>query len=255
VEITGRSAIVTGSAHGIGRTIAQRLAREGARLLVVDLDERGGRDAVDEIRASGAKASLLVADVTVEADVAQMVEHAVRELGGLDILVNNAGGYDQPVFPDAPNVHWSHTLDLNLRAVMLAIHEAAPVMEARGGGAVVNIASSAGLGLAPHAGPEYATAKAAVIRLTACLAPLAERGVRVNCVCPHTVGTAAVRRTITDMRAAGQPPPPPLRAELIEPEEIAEVVVQFISDDNLAGRVIVCWGGEPPRLLPIAAAW
>src|SRR5688572_21497845 len=138
-----------------------------------------------------------------------MVETAERELGGLDILVNNAGGYDEPVFPDAPIAHWSRALDLNLRAVLLAIHAAVPILEARGGGAIVNIASSAGLGFAPYGGPEYAAAKAAVMRLTASLAWLADRGIRVNCVCPHTVATERVRRTIAELEAAGRPLPGP----------------------------------------------
>src|SRR4029453_18190895 len=103
--------------------------------------------------------------------------------GGLDILVNNAGGFPYPVFPDAPLEHWSRSFDLNLRLTMAAIHFAVPVLQRNGGGAIVNIASSAGLGLAPHPAPEYAVAKAGIMRLTTCLAPLAERGIRVNCVC------------------------------------------------------------------------
>jgi NAD(P)-dependent dehydrogenase (short-subunit alcohol dehydrogenase family) len=244
VEIGGKTAIVTGGARGIGRSISARLAAEGAQVLVVDQDESAGRTTADELEAG-----FLRADVTKEADVRAMIGHAERELGALDILANNAGGYEQPVFPDAPLEHWSRTLELNLIAVMLGIHYAVPAMAGRGG-AIVNVASSAGLGLAPHPGPEYAAAKAGVIRLTAALAPLAERRVRVNCVCPHTVATEKVLATIARLEPEGAELPPPLRGELIEPEEISDAVAELIRNDDLAGRVMVCWGGKLRRLLP-----
>jgi NAD(P)-dependent dehydrogenase (short-subunit alcohol dehydrogenase family) len=248
VEIAGKTALVTGAARGIGRAIAHGLAAERAGVLVVDLDAEAGQHVLDELRAGGAEARFLAADVTNEVDVAAMVAHVERELGGLDILVNNAGGYSEPVFPDAPVAHWSRTLDLNLRTVMLAVHYASRAM-ARGG-AIVNIASTAGLGLAPHPGPEYAVAKAGVMRLTACLAPLAAQGIRVNCVCPHTVGTEAVRQTIAELTARGEELPAALRDEPLEPEDIADAVIELVRADELAGRVMLCRGGEPRRLLP-----
>jgi NAD(P)-dependent dehydrogenase (short-subunit alcohol dehydrogenase family) len=240
VEITGKNAVVTGGAAGIGRAIAARLAREGAAVLVADVDEEAGRRAADEIGGTFA-----AADVTRESDVQAIA-------ADVDILVNNAGGYDDPVFPDAPVPHWTGALELNLRSAMLAIHFAVPAMETRGGGAVVNVASTAGLGFAPHPSPEYAAGKAGLMRLTACLAPLVERGIRVNCVCPYTVGTAAVRREIAESRAEGRPLPPPLEATLLEPEEVADAVVRLVQDDSLAGRVLVLRGGERPRLLTVA---
>lgn len=87
------------------------------------------------------------------------------------------------------------------------------------------------------------------MRLTACLAPLAERGIRVNCVCPHTVGTPAVRKRIAELRAAGEELPQPLRDELLEPDQVADAVLDLIRDQSLAGRVLVLVGGERPRLL------
>jgi len=87
------------------------------------------------------------------------------------------------------------------------------------------------------------------MRLTACLAPLAERGIRVNCVCPHTVATEAVRQEIDQLRKEGRQLPPALAGVLLEPEEVAAAVVELIEDETLAGRIMLCVGGERPRLL------
>jgi NAD(P)-dependent dehydrogenase (short-subunit alcohol dehydrogenase family) len=237
VEIRGRAAVVTGGSRGIGQAIVERLAEDGADVLVADLE-----------RPEGAAAFVKV-DVTREGDIEQMIAEAERRFGGLDILVNNVGNYEEPVFPDASIEHWTRTLDLNLRSVMLGIHFAVRAMVKRGGGAIVNIASTAGLGFAPHPGPEYAVAKAGVMRLTACLAPLVERGIRVNCVCPHTVATKAVRETVDGLHSEGRALPWDLEGVLLEPEEVADAVVGLIQDESLAGRIMVCRGGEPPRLL------
>jgi NAD(P)-dependent dehydrogenase (short-subunit alcohol dehydrogenase family) len=238
LEISGKKAVVTGGGAGIGRAVAARLAREGAAVVVADVDEEEGRRVAAEVGGA-----FVPADATIAADVEALVADA-------DILVNNVGGYDDPVFPDARVDHWSRALDLNLRSAMLGIHFAVRTMEERGGGAIINVASVAGLGFAPHPSPEYAATKAAVMRLTACLAPLADRGIRVNCVCPYTVGTDAVRREIAESVAQGRELPP-LQATLLEPEEVADAVFRLARDDSLAGRVLVLYGGEPPKLIPV----
>jgi 3-oxoacyl-[acyl-carrier protein] reductase len=91
------------------------------------------------------------------------------------------------------------------------------------------------------------------MRLTECLAPLAERGIRVNCVCPHTVATEQVLATIAELRAKGEELPGPLRDDLIPPEQIADAVVRFVEDESLAGRIVVYRGGREPELLPLDA--
>jgi NAD(P)-dependent dehydrogenase (short-subunit alcohol dehydrogenase family) len=244
MRLAGRAAVVTGGAAGIGRAVAERLRLEGASVLVADHDQPAG-----EAAAADLGAAFVHADVATDAGVRATMAAAGARFGGLDVLVNNAGGISPPYYPEAPVERWSHALDLNLRAVMLATQLAIGLM-GEGGGAVVNVASSAGEGLGAHRAPEYAAAKAGVVRLTATLAPLAERrGIRVNCICPGMVDTPSSRRDRAGMTPAERAALPPVLA----PEEVAAAVAELVENDELAGRVMVCNGGEPRRLLPVSA--
>ena len=250
--IDGRVALVTGAGGGgTGRAIAVRLARGGASVVVDDLDEQGGTATVRLIEEAGGHAVFVRADVTSETDIERMVAVAERTFGGLDILVNNAGGTPRPHFPAAEREHWGRTLDLNLRGPMLAIQVALHAMRKRGGGAIVNISSVAGVGYAPHSSPEYSAAKAGLARLTATLAPLhASENVRVNCILPNWIGTEEVLAEIAAMSPEERSEVPDL---LTAPEEIADLVVELIEDPSVAGRVFVWWTGRPPEPMPIDA--
>jgi len=255
VEIEGQVALVTGAAAGIGRATAIRLAREGADVVVADTDGDWGREAVDEIRRAGRRAVFARVDVSSEEDVRRMVDSALSELGGLDILVNNAFEGSGSHFPDAPVEDWSRVLDVALRGTMLGIQRALAAMGPEGG-AIVNVSSVAGLGTQPHSYPEYAAVKAAIVRLTQALAPLAEeRNVRVNCIAPDWTATEFVQERFAALTPEerleatdgfGRPPP----ERLLEPDEVAAGVIELIRDDGLAGRTLVMWCGEEPRLLP-----
>jgi NAD(P)-dependent dehydrogenase (short-subunit alcohol dehydrogenase family) len=251
MEVRDRIAIVTGGGGaGTGRAISFRLAGAGAKVVVADIDDEGAAETVRQIKAAGGTAAAVRADVTAEEDVRRMIALATETFGGLDILVNSAGGTPEPHFPDAPVEHWSGYLDLNLRGPMLAIHYALEPMRQRGGGAVVNIASVAGFGFAPHSSPEYAAAKAGLIRLTATLAPLAERmNVRVNCIIPNWIGTDQVLAEIAAMNPEDRAEVP---GELTPPEDIADAVASFVEDETMAGRILLWWSGEEPRLLPVS---
>jgi NAD(P)-dependent dehydrogenase (short-subunit alcohol dehydrogenase family) len=242
MDLRDKRALVTGGAAGIGQAIARRLAADGAQVAIADLDAETGRTT-----AAALGAWFISADLASEAGVRAMMAAARERLGGLDVLVNNAGGVEGPSYPQAPPSRWMATLALNLHAVMLATQLAIELMGERGG-AVVMIGSAAGLGSSPHAAPEYAVAKAGVIRLTACLAPLGEQaGIRVNCVCPHLVDTPASRRSRARLTPGEQ-------AELpaaLPAAEVADAAVALLADDLLAGRVLVCRAGEPRRLLPV----
>jgi NAD(P)-dependent dehydrogenase (short-subunit alcohol dehydrogenase family) len=248
MEVRGSVALVTGAAAGTGRAIALRLGDDGARVVVADVDSQAGQETVRAIELQGGSARFVRADVTSSDDIRRMVVFAEQELGGLQILVNNAGGggHAEPHFPDADPDQWQATLDLNLRGAMLATQLALGPMRLGGGGAVVNIASTAGLGFGPYASPEYGAAKAGLIRFTSSLAGLRERmNVRVNCVVPDWIATERAREELarmTPVERAVTPAPRP-------PEEVAEAVVDFVRDEDLAGRVLVMWPGEPARLL------
>jgi NAD(P)-dependent dehydrogenase (short-subunit alcohol dehydrogenase family) len=247
----GKVALVTGGGAGIGRAVAERLAREGAAVVVADLDEARATETVRRIEADGGQAAFVYADMTIPADIRGMVAFAVDRFGGLDILVNNAGGAEPPCFPDAEPVRWQRVLDVNLRAVMIGTDHGIRTMRERGGGAIGNIGSTAGLGFAPHWSPEYAAAKAGVVRFTAALGSLKEEAnIRVNCICPGSTDTPAMQRSLARMTPKERDA---MSLVLLQPDAIAGAVVMFVRDVNLAGRVMVWREGEAPRLIPVDA--
>ena len=143
MEIREKVAVVTGAGSGIGRAVVQRLAHEGAAVVVADVDEDAGSNAVPEIHAEGGRAAFLLVAVASEADVQWMVAFVGEEFGSLDVLVNNAGGVAEPYFPESEPAQWGRAVDLNLCGTMLGIHFVIRAMQKRGGGAIVNISSYA----------------------------------------------------------------------------------------------------------------
>jgi NAD(P)-dependent dehydrogenase (short-subunit alcohol dehydrogenase family) len=225
VEIRGKIAVVTGGAAGIGRAVAEALAQEGAAVVIADVDSDEGRRVAEDIGGR-----FVATDVLVDDDLRALIAAG----DGLEILVNNAGGAPGPNYPEAPIEHWSRTLELNLRSAMVATQLALEAMSA--GGSIVMVSSIAGYGLEAHGAPEYAAAKAGLMRLTGALSQLAEtHGVRVSCVCPDRVDTPAYRRGLASMNEEE-------RASLPEPvgaDEIARLVLDLIRDESSAGRVVV----------------
>lgn len=249
MSVAGKVAIVTGSGGlGCGRAIARRLARDGAAVVVCDVNEPLGLKTVRLIEADGGRAAFLRVDVSVASDVQALFAFVDETFGGLDILVNNASA---PYAAQGPLVGWFDALQVDLIGPMLATLEAVEAMRRRGGGAIVNIGSTSALGHGrKHSkSPGYDVAKAGVTRLTTTLAWLADEKIRVNCLVPDWVSTPEVQGYVDsltpDERRRGGVP-----EVLTTLEEIADAVVELATDARLAGRVMVWWNGQPRRLIP-----
>lgn len=236
-RLAGKVALVTGGCSGIGLAIVERFVAEGAQVLVADVQDEKG-----EMLARRFADAVVYrhCDVTHEDDIAAATAAAETAFGGLDVLVNNAGAGGTPLGATDMTVEgWDATMALLLRAPMLGTKHAAPLMQARGGGSVVNIASIAGLeagwGLA------YGVAKAGVIHLTKLsAAQLAAANIRVNAICPGVIVTPIFGMTLGLSRAAADQMTGTL-AEAAErmqplrragrPEDIASAALYFASDD------------------------
>jgi NAD(P)-dependent dehydrogenase (short-subunit alcohol dehydrogenase family) len=249
---TGKVALVTGAAGGIGRATARRLAGEGARVLLADLPGSG----LDEVAAAlGAQGLACPTDVTRSEEVERAVAMAERELGGLDLLVNNAGIEGAVASIETyPLELFDRVMAVNVRGVFLGMRHAAPALRRRGGGAIVNLASVAGVTGDPNLSA-YVASKHAVIGLTRCAAPaFGPQGIRVNAVAPSPVETRMMRAIETGL---GGPQPELVRKLVIdripigryaEPDEVAALIAFLGSDEArfINGSVYTIDGGMTP---------
>ncbi|MEL6307408.1 MAG: glucose 1-dehydrogenase [Chloroflexota bacterium] len=230
--LTGKAALVTGGSSGIGRAAAIALAREGALVLVSDVDGGGGADTVQMIEEAGGIASYITADVSNAAEVKTMMDAIVERYGKIDIAVNNAGvGGEMNPLPLQSEETFDQVMSVNVKGVWLCMQAEIPLMQQNEfGGSIVNIASVAGLIGAPGLSI-YSASKHAVIGLTKTAAiEFASKGVRVNAVCPSFINTPMVSAMIEDQpRLADRLPVASPMRRLGTPEEVAEAIVWLAS--------------------------
>jgi NAD(P)-dependent dehydrogenase (short-subunit alcohol dehydrogenase family) len=194
MRMKGKVAVVTGGASGIGKRTVERFVAEGGQAVIADIDDARGLRLQDELAGA---ARYVRCDVTAEADIEAAVAAAVSQWGRLDLMFNNAGTGGDPNPIETLSVEgWDATMNLLLRAVMLGIKHAAPVMKRQNGGAIVSTASVAGL-IAGSTPTAYGVAKNAVTYLTKCAAmELAADNIRVNCICPGVIATPILGKSV-----------------------------------------------------------
>ncbi len=247
--LTGQVALITGAGSGIGQATAVLFAKEGATVVVVDIDEPGGEETVAQIRAEGGEALFERTDVAKADDAQRMVQRTIDTYGRLDILHNNAGVVAVKFLEDMAEEEWDWLMGVNLKAIFLAVKYAVPHMKAQGSGCIINTGSTSSFE-GQYMTPAYCASKGAVVQLSKTLAlDYAQYKIRVNAVCPGTVDTPLVRQHIENS-------PDPARAEAIEkqliplkrflqPEEVAHAALYLASDQarGITGSALVIDGG------------
>jgi len=237
----GKIALITGAASGIGKATALRLASEGAKVVVADVQTEAGAATVAEIEAAGGTATFLKLDVTSESEWDAAIAATVETYGSLTTLVNNAGIGDARPIEDTDLATWDKTIAVTQTSVFLGSKAASTALRAADGASVVNISSMYGIVGAAFAGPAYQAAKGAVRILTKNLAlHWAGDGVRVNSVHPGFIDTPILGETDRSALIAGTP-----IGRLGKPEEIASMIAYLASDEAsfITGGEFVVDGG------------
>ena len=242
-RLENKVAVITGSGMGLGQAMALLFSREGAKIVVIDINTAAGEETVDAIRQEGGDAIFVRADVSIAADAERMIAAAVESYGRVDILVNNAGVQVEKNVPDTSEEEWDYVLGVNLKGSFLCARAAIPQMRRRGGGSIICISSISGLVGQPNQA-SYNASKHGVIGLVRAMAcDHAQEGIRINAICPGSMNTPMAANIPEEHLA------PYRKANLFErfaePIEVAYSALFLASDESsyVTGSVMTVDGG------------
>jgi len=246
--LSGKVALVTGGASGIGRATALLFGREGAAVAITDVNT-AGEAVAGEIAASGGRSIFEPADVTSASDCRRVVSRVVGEFGGIHILFNNAGIIRRASVVDLSEDDWDRVMAVNVKSVYLMSREVIPAMAKAGGGSIINTASGWGISAGPRAAV-YCASKGAVVLLTKAMAiDHGAQKIRVNCICPGDTDTAMLRNEAEQLDEPGdrflaEAAHRPL-GRVGKPEEIAQAALYLASDASsfVTGSALIVDGG------------
>lgn len=246
--VQGKVSLVTGGGSGIGRAAALVFSREGAKVVVSDVEVEGGRETVRMIKERGGDAVFVRADVSKTADVEEMVKQTVTAFNRLDCAFNNAGiSIGAPSTLLCTEEEWDKMMDINLKGVWLCMKYEIPEILKHGRGAIVNTSSFAGLTASRFGLVAYSASKHGVIGLTKTAAvEFAKQGIRINAVCPGATRTAMLEKHTTDPREEAQVASMNPSNRIASPAEIGEAVVWLCSDaaSFVTGIAMAVDGGQ-----------
>ena len=244
-RVEGKSIIVTGGAKGIGRACCESLAREGAQIVLADIDEKLGLQATEEIQKNGNNALFFRHDVTSESSWDELTASATLEFGGVDVLVNNAGILLMKPLTETTLEEWNNVLNVNVTGTFLGTRAVFQTMRNKGGGSIINLSSIYGLVGAPQAAAYEASKGAVRLFSKGAATEYAEYGIRVNSVHPGVIDTPMAHHLLLEEEMKNAVLGPTLLKRAGLPEEIAAAVLFLASDESsfMVGSEMVVDGG------------